>query len=639
MHPTLTKEFRALALPWVAVAAAGALAPLGFLVHGPSLAAHVLGFVTGLAGFAFCAGLALLPAVSFGAEFQQRTIALLLAQPCERAQLWNRKMLAVVLAIIAAALIPCVTLGLAWLLGFRRGIPTAEDYSENLNQCLLVVALVVGTICSANFWTLLARSTIGGMVFNAAFQSLIAAVASGVLQKVHGENLPFESPVVRTTIVILGSTYSAGLFLLGWRLFARLELRDALVGEGFEFGGAVARARWRPGWLICRPQGVWSNLLRKELRLQKPVFIITAVFLVCWFAVLGLNRLWPAEAYPLLLFLLLCFYVPLVLLLAGSVPLTEEKTLGVAAWQLTWPVATRQLWFVKLAVANVVGMVLGLVLPGLLALGTAPGGDQSGLLPVTLEDLLIPVLLVWGTVLLGFWAGTLASNAIRAVVTAIVAFVVGGFCVSLGLLTSEELSRRDWNLQVGLLTQITAHYQLPSTYLSSHAEAIILTGLFVPVVAWVCVLLRQSFIQFRQVDSPRRMRIKYAAVLGLLLFLSSFWAFDFVHSTPLVQRSVLVGELETACRAAVARQGALEGQAPQKLTVSDLESHAVLSDSTRTWLRNAVVTCQLVSTNAQVGLGYQIHILFSNGRQDETALFGISTPESRHWGLPGGLEK
>ena len=79
MNPRLSKEFRALRLPWLVGLAAG----LAMLDHRAQDYAVAVAFG--------CA--ALLAAMSMGNEFQQRTFALLLSQPCPRRDLWREKLL------------------------------------------------------------------------------------------------------------------------------------------------------------------------------------------------------------------------------------------------------------------------------------------------------------------------------------------------------------------------------------------------------------------------------------------------------------------------------------------------------------------------------------------------------------------
>src|SRR5439155_6164806 len=115
-------------------------------------------------------------------------------------------------------------------------------------------------------------------------------------------------------------------------------------------------------WLRCRPQGAALNLIRKELRLQKPLFLIAVVFALCWFVALGLWFIQPAthELFETVLTVLAVFYAPLIALLAGCVSLGEEKALGLTAWHLTLPVSAWKQWLAKLGVSSAIWLALGL---------------------------------------------------------------------------------------------------------------------------------------------------------------------------------------------------------------------------------------------------------------------------------------
>ncbi|HEY6166524.1 MAG TPA: ABC transporter permease, partial [Verrucomicrobiae bacterium] len=55
--------------------------------------------------FIFFVGTALVAAMSFGTEFQQRTLPLLLSQPFERARLWRDKLLVLTAATVSVGVI------------------------------------------------------------------------------------------------------------------------------------------------------------------------------------------------------------------------------------------------------------------------------------------------------------------------------------------------------------------------------------------------------------------------------------------------------------------------------------------------------------------------------------------------------
>src|SRR5260370_908603 len=106
-------------------------------------------------------------------------------------------------------------------------------------------AFILATICSAGFWTLVTRSTIGGIVFSVASQFLAVLGASGAalaLQKGFGFELPFELPGVAGDILVGVEVliYCAIFLWLGWRRFANLELTEGAFGEVTSFSVILA---------------------------------------------------------------------------------------------------------------------------------------------------------------------------------------------------------------------------------------------------------------------------------------------------------------------------------------------------------------------------------------------------------------
>src|SRR6267154_1929867 len=99
MNKRLLKELRPLLLP-ASVAAAAAIAPLAFTTFRPDAMGEAWEFFLGLLSFVFLGSIGLVAAVPFGAEFQQRTLPLVLSQPFERIQLWAEKLLALVMVLV-----------------------------------------------------------------------------------------------------------------------------------------------------------------------------------------------------------------------------------------------------------------------------------------------------------------------------------------------------------------------------------------------------------------------------------------------------------------------------------------------------------------------------------------------------------
>jgi len=521
MKRRFAKEVRPLVLPWAIACMAGCL-PLDLFGGYFKIGTEILGFLRGCLSFTFCGSLVLLAAMSFGTEFQHRTLPLLLAQPLGRSRIWAEKMLVLVAGVASVGLLCWVSRG---CLNLAQGV-SFETIADQfpLPAAILAGTLTVATICSIGFWTLLARSTIGGAVLTVASLCFAALGITLALQKMYGRVLAFEDPIVTRVIVVACLVYSATLLLLGWRKFDRLELRDTLFGAG-NFGSvANDGGRWSPDWLRCRPAGSLRNLVRKELCLQKPVLMIAAVFSLLWLLTLALLFLEPArkEVFENVLVALAAFYVPVSLLLAGCVPLGEEKILGLTAWHLTLPISAWRQWMAKLAVGVGAASALGVVLPVCLAWLTVRMTGNG--LPHLLDDrhggwlaLIVTSALMFP---LSFWAVTLLGNTVRAALTAVLGLGVLGVFAALGLWCGDHSNGNE----TALLSVLISWFHLRPDFLSAASFEFFVLGLTaLPVLL---LALAQSFRQFRRSQPQPAAFLKCSAVLALAAFVFSFWGAD-----------------------------------------------------------------------------------------------------------------
>src|SRR5437764_87266 len=111
MHPRLVKEARPL-LPVFAL-----MLPL--IIVPPAIWG---GVAVGFSAFVLVLDCVLMGAISFGTEFQYRTLPLVLVQPVSRSSVWREKMF-----VLGAAI------GLSWLialaaLGVCLGLPIDQDF-------------------------------------------------------------------------------------------------------------------------------------------------------------------------------------------------------------------------------------------------------------------------------------------------------------------------------------------------------------------------------------------------------------------------------------------------------------------------------------------------------------------------------
>jgi len=138
-------EVRLIAWPWILMTLAG-LAPLTRLV----LANKKADWPDTVAVFGFFGGAAILTALSFRAAQRIRSFE---PQSVERSKLWTRKMLAITLAVVSASLVACLALTAL------RSIDWKDFQPEHVFEPVLLLTIIV---CSTGFWTLLARSVVGG---------------------------------------------------------------------------------------------------------------------------------------------------------------------------------------------------------------------------------------------------------------------------------------------------------------------------------------------------------------------------------------------------------------------------------------------------------------------------------------------
>ena len=432
--------------------------------------------------------------------------------------------------------------------------------------------------------------------------------------------------------------YSATFLWLGWRKFALLELGDVSFGEGAPLSEALAGEKWWLGWLRCRPTGSLRNLMRKELRLLKPVFLIAAMFSGCWLVTLALLFLQPArkETFEAVFNVLSAIYMPLLAVLAGCVSLGEEKTLGLTAWHLTLPVSARRQWLVKLSIAAAAGAALGLVLPWFLAWMTV-AKVEVGLIYLMhdqgdgVQMLLNGVLLLLVSELMfvmSFWAATLLANTVRAALTGVISLAGLGGCAALGAWCALQLG----GLEKPLLLLVTAHFQLPPDFFW---QLFLLPFLFLCLVTSISLTaLAQSLVQFRRAQAQTGALLKYLAILAATAFVLSFWCSDFEVSGHGSYNAQLEADLSNALRALPSKELDFSSRRSRVVTLRELEQTGKLSHPTRAWLRNTSITYRPSGTQfipAPERKVYEASIMFPNGR---SCVLAYTEQGSLGWGAP-----
>jgi hypothetical protein len=610
MNPRLIKEFRPLLMPW----SVAALAATGYLVklEDPVFARGEFGgFIQGFAVFAFGFGCLLLAVLPFGLELQHRTLPLLVGQPIERSRVWLEKLL-----VSAAAVLALGVIHFAALYAAARGDLT-------LRPLPLCAALVVVTICSGAYCTLATRSIIGGITTSACIQFLIVLLVSYVIYRVLGREAdPVEWPVTFVYVGV-GAVYSAFVLWLGWRTFAAFEVRE---GPG---SPNLALPRWvtrRGAWTTlfhCQPTGALRNLIRKEIGLQNPVFLIALVFSACWLVALVAFVLQP-ERQELLQGIfggLTGAYVPIVVLLTPCVAFGEEKTLGLAAWHLTLPVSARRQWLLKLSAAWTTALLVGVVLPLVLACLTL-AQVKVGLVALPPEMIwpIASVLII--AFVLGVWCASLWGSTLRSAVATLLSILGLATCANLGGLAASHFD----GLQTNLVRILPAWFQLPPDFLLRDTRMFTFESPLA-ILASLVVALVQSLAQYRRGQTQSKVTLKYVSILVLLTFAGSFWCSDLIRSIGLrLNREVLTALASvpkeewktTRTQGYSAAQGTFDMKS-SLVTYQQLVQSGKLSDDLKRKMNGCLITIVPVSTQvhktgARRLLGYSVRLLMPDDK-------------------------
>jgi ABC-type transport system involved in multi-copper enzyme maturation permease subunit len=485
--PRLKKELRPLLLPAVVAVLPSALISFSHLLEGSGIE----GFLQALAFYAFFGGLAVMATTVFSTELHERTVSLLLSQPIARSRVWWEKMLVLMLAIVVVVVLEgaLLTSLSGWYSGkaIHSSVRSPQEYQGWVSGGLFLL----GTACSCGFWTLVAGSTIGGVVFTISGQLLVALAAAFVASRIYGQDQLFQD--IRTLPVVVAGAllYSAAFQYLGWRKFMRLELTGTTLSS--KRINTAKILSWRPVFLQSRPTGKILNLMRKEVRLQKTVFQLSAVFTLGWLAIVSIQLLRPRDNITYLFDIVASLYAPITSLLASCVPLGEEKSLGLANAQLVLPVSARMQWLIKLAVSAAIAAALALGLPLLLfwATGKVINLSASGLTNPQDNGMLALAIISGFIFLLGYWAITLTTSTVRAALLAIFSAIALPMCAALAI-----------------------HWGRVSAGASTAEQ----TSLSAAAAAASVLLLGQSLIQFCKSEQRENKLIVYAtSVVGLVV--------------------------------------------------------------------------------------------------------------------------
>jgi ABC-type transport system involved in multi-copper enzyme maturation permease subunit len=308
-------------------------------------------------------GCLLIGATSFGSEFENRTMGSLLSQPVDRSAVFLEKFAVSGFLILAAYLNLMLTL-----------VPVPE-FRFTLKDGLAVGLYALFPLFSGAWLSLISRSTLAGAVFIVAVPGILFGLAFTAIDAVyriltgHG-GLP-EATIER--FVGAGfSSYFVVALALGWRSFARLEVREGGAG-GRSTSGMHPLSRPLDD-LLARllPTGSsTAQLVRKELRLHVIPWLMACVMVGLWAVWLLMRSMEPSNARVnpedvSMITVLAGLLGAIAFVGSGAATVAEERKLGTLDWQLTQPVPLRRQWWIKVAVAFALAIVLGVGVPGAL---------------------------------------------------------------------------------------------------------------------------------------------------------------------------------------------------------------------------------------------------------------------------------
>jgi hypothetical protein len=577
----ILKEARPLFWPWCAVILAGVI-PLVRSLHS----------IEWISLFGFFLGIPLLATLSLGNEFQHRTLSLLLSQPVGRMEIWGEKLSVTVVAVLSAVLVFSLAL-------------RATSFQPGRMEVAFAGGWIVATIASATFWTLIARSTVGGVALTIAVQFFII-IALNLAYWLHGTGYVSmaDTNVVSTgTFVFLG--YAGVMLWLGGRTLARFQATGGMAGDDLLMAGPDVLPGVLAVWLRCRPSGAVLNLIRKELRLLRPVWLITLVAALGWACLSLFGSLHERgffRNFETTVLILGVVSTLMIAILAGTLSLGEERTSGTHVWHLTLPVPARRQWLIKLFMALFAGCVGAGLVPLLIA-GRLLGSSHM------LADVHVGIDLLVGAVLLSFaafWCACAVNGTVRAVLWVLPVMIALYFAGELGkwvgpVLTDLFFSRFDPFANLKFAHAFNSIFDPKPFYTFGDVDwaSRYGYGLARLTFLWLPTLLLAAGQSYRlfpeEVRESALSLVRNLLALAMVAFLCSFSLPAFFSFVGRARNPKVIAFFESIQAIEKIQSGAakLDATHPLQLTVEDLAKAFPLSKSTRRVLGNSHITLAL----------------------------------------------
>ena len=559
----ILKEARSVFWPWCAVTIAGALGLVDqshsvLMGDGPVGVVHHL--IEPLSFLAFFLGIPLLATLALGNEFQHRTIPLLLSQPIDRMEIWGEKMSVSMVATLSAALVFWVS--------WRGALQQAPELGMEAG------AWIIAMIASATLWTLVARSTLGGMVLTGGVHYFF------FIPLLFRPDWVPETITTRSIAAFLVLGYAGVMLWLGRRTLARFQVTGGLAGDDLLMAGPSVMPEAWARWFRCRPTGPVLNLVRKELRLLRPLWLITPLGLAGWMYLSMLGDNTKRGSVPA--FIMVTAVTPLIAVLAGTLSLGEERPSGMQSWHMTLPVSARRQWLIKLCTALFAGLVCSVLLPiSVLNLFGRP--FMFGAMGWTLMVLLLSFA--------SFWCACAVNGTVRAALWLLPAIgslmLAGQFGKWVGSEAMDLVVSRSDLFSSFRFTNAVSNLQ---RFVMLATPLRVLTLLLVPTLL---IAVIQSYRMFREQlpDSILSVTRKLLP-LAIAAFLSSFSLMALYGLVANAQQQMwtMFRETHEAIEKIQPDIAKLDTTHPLQLTAEDLAKAAPLSERTQRWLRNSRIS-------------------------------------------------
>ena len=553
-------DARSLFWPWCIVAAPGILSMFSFPRLPGGLELDVV------AGFGFAVGIPLLATLSFGNEFQFGTFSSLLSQPIERSRIWREKFAVVGVAVLSAAI----------AYGFG-----ASRMGWEIDHIAVAALWLMVTVGSSAYWTLVARSTIGGAVFNGLQSMALVLLFVPLLNNAEAYVIRLAADEVLLAIGSFATAYTAVLLYLGRRKLLRFQI----IGTGPTSNLLATDLALAPNpvrrLLRCTPSGGTLNLVRKEFHLLWPLGPLTLIAFVMLLAVapFRIASSWTVTAGVSIILIHGLFAA----ILAGTLSLGEERSLGLHAWNMTQPVSIFRQWALKLVTVifastacsgTVILMAYLLFEPDFLQqFGAMFLGGSAGMYSVALFPLLTFV---------AFWGATGVNGTVRAAFWSLPALTAVLVAYDFGMSTGMG------NSAVEVVRALTAavhpfpfssRFEVMASKLMGEHRSVVVPALWVGL--WLLPLAAiQSYRLFRsEIREGVRPLIRQALVLAAMGFLCGFLQIVPAAANGTMHQNTVTALMEIS-------RGVAEKQIDPALVREGGYSVSLenLSDRTRTWL-------------------------------------------------------